>query len=218
MAAPVRPGREVAQAFRPAKARPTWRKASALRLRSPEGLRHFLLLLVLVLSPFVSTPLAIQRVDEYRLKAAVLYNLAKFVEWPDEAFADPTAPLVVCVLGVDPFGAALDDTLRGHSVGGHATVARRIADVTPGCHVLFVANSEAKRLPAILDRTRTSSVLIVGEASGFIDRGGMIGLATDDDRVRFEVNLAAADRAHLRISSRVMALASAVRRVEERVR
>jgi hypothetical protein len=218
MAAPVRPGREVAQAFKPAKARPTWRKASALRLRRPQGLRHFLLLLVLVLGPFVSTSLARQRVDEYRLKAAVLYNLAKFVEWPDDAFADPAAPLVVCVLGIDPFGAALDDTLRGHSVGGHATVARRIADVTSGCHVLFVANSEAKRLPAILERMRTSSVMIVGEASGFIDRGGMIGLATDDDRVRFEVNLAAADRAHLRISSRVMALASAVRRVEERVR
>jgi hypothetical protein len=218
MAAPVRPGGEVAQAFKPAKARPTWRKASALRLRRPQGLRHFLLLLVLVLGPFVSTSLALQRVDEYRLKAAVLYNLAKFVEWPDDAFADPAAPLVVCVLGIDPFGAALDDTLRGHSVGGHATVARRIADVTPGCHVLFVANSEAKRLPAILERMRTSSVLIVGETSGFIDRGGMIALATDDDRVRFEVNLAAADRARLRISSRVMALASSVRRVEERVR
>jgi hypothetical protein len=172
---------------------------------------------VLVLGAFVSTPLALQRVDEYKLKAAVLYNLAKFVEWPDDAFADPSAPLVVCVLGVDPFGTALDDTLRGHSVGGHATVAKRIADMTPGCHVLFVANSEAKRLPAILERTRTWSVLIVGEAAGFIDRGGMIALATDDDRVRFDVNLAAADRARIKISSRVMALASSVRR-EERVR
>jgi len=213
----VNPGYEVAQAFRPAQARPTWLRPSALRSRSPERLRHFLLLLVLVLGAFVSTPLALQRVDEYKLKAAVLYNLAKFVEWPDDAFADPSAPLVVCVLGVDPFGTALDDTLRGHSVGGHATVAKRIADMTPGCHVLFVANSEAKRLPAILERTRTWSVLIVGEAAGFIDRGGMIALATDDDRVRFDVNLAAADRARIKISSRVMALASSVRR-EERVR
>ena len=183
----------------------------------PPYVRAFLLVVALF-GPAVSPPLALQRVDEYRLKAAVLYNLAKFVEWPDEAFADPAAPLVVCVLGVDPFGAALDDTLRGHSVGGHATVAKRIAEVTPGCHVLFVANSEAKRLPAILERTRTSSVLIVGEAAGFIDRGGMIGLATDDDRVRFDVNLAAADRARIKISSRIMALASSVRRGEERVR
>lgn len=173
---------------------------------------------MLVLGAFVSTPLALQRVDEYRLKAAVLYNLAKFVAWPDDAFADSAAPLVVCVLGVDPFGAALDETLRGHSVGGHTTIAKRISDVTPGCHVLFVTNSEAKRLTAILERTRTWSVLIVGEATGFIDRGGMIGLATDDDRVRFDVNLAAADRARIKISARVMALASSVRRVEERVR
>jgi uncharacterized protein DUF4154 len=159
-----------------------------------------------------------QRVDEYRLKAAVLYNLAKFVEWPDDAFADPAAPLVVCVLGVDPFGAALDETLRGHSVGRHAAVAKRIGEVTPGCHVLFVANSEAKRLSVILERLRTTSVLVVGEATGFIDRGGMIGLSTDDDRVRFDVNLPAADRARIKISARIMALASAVRRSEERTR
>jgi YfiR/HmsC-like len=171
-------------------------------------------LLVVILATFVSAPRAMQRVDEYRLKAAVLYNLAKFVEWPDEAFADATAPLVVCVLGVDPFGAALDDTLRGHSVGGHAASAKRIAEVTPGCHVLFVANSEAKRLPAILERLRTSSVLVIGDAVGFVDRGGMIGLVTDDERVRFDVNLRAAERARIKISARLMALASSVRRSE----
>ncbi len=154
------------------------------------------------------------RVEEYRLKAAVLYNLAKFVDWPDEAFSDPGAPLVVCVLGGDPFGPALDDTLKGHMVGGHPAVVRRIADLAPGCHVLFV--SDVKQLPAVVDRVHDTSVLTVGETAGFVEQGGMIGLTTDNDRVRFDVNLAAAERAHLKISARVMALATSVRRGGER--
>jgi hypothetical protein len=157
-----------------------------------------------------------QRVEEYRLKAAVIYNLAKFVDWPDEAFSDPAAPLVVCVLGNDPFGAALDETLKGHMIGRHAAVARRIGDVSPGCHVLFVATSEAKRLPAIVERLHDASVLTVGEMAAFTDQGGMIGLTTESEHVRFEVNLPAAERAHLKISARVMALAASVRRTSER--
>jgi len=150
------------------------------------------------------------RVEEYRLKAAVLYNLAKFVDWPEDAFADASAPLVVCVLGADPFGQALDDTLKGHMVGGHPAVARRIAEMAAGCHVLFVG--DIRRLPAVIDRVHDSSVLTVGESAGFVDQGGMIGLTTENDRVRFDVNLTAAERAHLKISARVMALAASVRR------
>src|SRR5205823_14395270 len=115
-------------------------------------------------------------VDEYKVKAAIVYNLTKFVEWPPDAFADPAAPLVICVLGVDPFGVVLDDTLKGHVIGQHPAVARRVADVTMGCHVLFVANSEARRLPAILDRLGKTAVLTIGEVSGFVDQGGVVGL------------------------------------------
>ena len=153
-----------------------------------------------------------QRIDEYRLKAAVLYNLTKFVEWPDESFPAATSPFVICILGIDPFGTALDESLPSRPGGGRAVVARRIADVETGCHILFIADSEVRRLPSILDKLRGASVLTVGEVTGFVDRGGVIGLVTEDDRVRFEINADAAAKARLKISARLMTLASTARR------
>ena len=163
----------------------------------------------------VAVPLRAQHVEEYRLKAALLFNLAKFVDWPEEAFTDTSSPLVVCVLGKDPFGAGLDDELKGRTVKGHPSAAKRITEFGPGCHVLFIANSETKRLPSIVQRVRDTNVLTIGEAPGFIDRGGIIGLITEDERVRFEVNVSAAERAGVKISARVMALAVSVKRVTE---
>lgn len=171
------------------------------------------LLVFLTLAPAVRTqPIGTGRPDEYGVKAAILYNLAKFVDWPTDAFADPAASLVICVLGVDPFGGVLDETVRGHGVGRRAVVAKRIVDVTTGCHVLFIASSERRRLPAIMDRLHTRSVLTISEADGFTEQGGMIGLATEGERVRFDINVDAAERARLKVSARLMALASAVRR------
>jgi hypothetical protein len=175
-------------------------------------LRHSAVRLVrpLLVLTLMSGPLAAQAIDEYRLKAAVLYNFAKFVEWPADAFTRPDAPLVVCVLGSDPFGSALDDTLRGHAVGTHPAQVRRVGDVTPGCHVLFVSSSEMRRLPVVLDRLQSASVLTMAETKGFPEQGGMVRLLTEDDHIRFEINIGAAERAHLKISARVMALAAAV--------
>jgi YfiR/HmsC-like len=153
-----------------------------------------------------------QRIDEYRLKAAVLYNLTKFVEWPGESFPVATSPFVICILGIDPFGTALDESLPSRPVGGRAVVVRRIADVETGCHILFIADSEVRRLPSIMDKLRGASVLTVGEVTGFVDRGGVIGLVTEDDRVRFEINADAAAKARLKISARLMTLASTARR------
>ena len=163
-------------------------------------------------------PASAQRVDEYRLKAAVLYNLTKFVDWPADAFPSAKAPFVICVLGADPFGPVLEESLAGRLVGSRAIVAKRIAEIEAGCHVLFVSNSEIRRLPSIMDRLRDASVLTVGELSGFVDRGGVIGLVTEDDRVTFEINAAAAAHARLKISARLMALAASIRRTEGQVR
>lgn len=160
--------------------------------------------------------LTAQQVEEYRLKAALVYNLARFVDWPDGIFPTPNAPLIVCVLGRDPFGADLDEALKGRTIKGRLAIAKRVVDVTPGCQVLFVANSEARRLPAIIERVRDTNVLTIGETSDFIEQGGMIRLVVaEDERVRFEVNLSAAERAHVRISARVMALAASVKRSSE---
>jgi hypothetical protein len=173
------------------------------------------LVLALQAQALTNAPAADEHVDEYQVKAAVLYNIAKFVDWPADAFADAATPLVICILGVDPFGTILDDTLKGHMVGKRPVLAKRITDVTSGCHLLFVANSERRRLPSIFDRVRRTSMLTVGEAEGFADQGGMIGLATDGNRVRFDINVEAVDGARLKLSARLMALASAVRRPGE---
>lgn len=152
--------------------------------------------------------------DEYRVKAAILYNLAKFVDWPSDAFAAPAAPLSLCVLGVDPFGALLDEALKGRQVSGRSIVTRRVAEPDPSCHVLFIATSERKRLGLITERLGTSGVLTVSEESGFIDVGGIVELVTEGGRVRFHINAAAAERARLRVSARLLALAATPRHVE----
>ena len=176
------------------------------------------LVMALVLSNARGAVLAQQRIDEYRLKAAVLYNLAKFVEWPGESFQAATSPFVICVLGADPFGEALDQSLAGRVVGGRPVVARRINDVESGCHILFIADSEVRRLSTIMDKLRGASVLTVAEVNGFVDRGGVIGLVTEDDRVRFEINADAATKARLKISARLLALAAPGRRGGEPAR
>ena len=158
------------------------------------------------------------RANEYQVKAAILYNLAKFVEWPADAFANATQPLAICVVGLDPFGALLDDALRGHLVSGRAATVKRLDDVKADCHVLFVAASERRRLAAIIDQIGQASVLTVSDAEGFTDVGGIIGLSVDGERVRFDINTAGAERARLRLSARLMALASAVRRPREPAR
>lgn len=156
--------------------------------------------------------------NEYTVKAAILFNLLKFVEWPAGIFADGSEPLTLCILGADPFGPVLDESARGRLVSGRAVLIRRIADTGPGCHALFIAASERKRLPIITDRLKTASVLTVSEDEGFTDHGGMIELNTNGERVHFTINTSATDRARLKISARLLALATSLRRRGENER
>jgi hypothetical protein len=146
--------------------------------------------------------------DEYRVKAAIVYNLAKFVDWPPETFASASAPLNVCVLGLDPFGSVLDEALHGHLVGGRTMEVRRITDPDAACHVLFISRSEQKRIPLITDQLKTQSILTISEQEGFAALGGMIELFTEGDRVRFAINIVALEGAHLRASARLREIAS----------
>ncbi len=155
-----------------------------------------------------------QTVDEYQVKAAFLYNFAKFVEWPPQAFHDSGAPLTICVLGQNPFGRSLDQAVDGKVVDDRRLVVRQFADVrqVSGCHILFVSASERKVLRSILGDLKESGVLTVGETDGFTADGGVISLLLEGDRVRFEINLDAAGRQKLRISSKLLSLARIVKK------
>jgi len=148
---------------------------------------------------------------EYEVKAAFLFNFAKFVEWPVEAFESSESPLVIGVLGKDPFGSILDRTVSGKKVRGRKCDVMRCKDVRDAlfCHVLFVGESEQSRVAQVLQELQGTNVLMVGEMDKFIQSGGTIRFRMIENRVRFEINPAAAERNQLRMSSKLMKLAEA---------
>jgi uncharacterized protein DUF4154 len=149
--------------------------------------------------------------SEYEVKAAFLYNFARFVEWPIDAPGDDST-FVVTVLGRDPFGSALDDTLRGKKIDEKRVVVRRVlrSEDVGRSHIVFISDSESDRLPAILKTLEAAPVLTVGDMSQFAERGGVIRFKVDQDRIRLEINVAAAQRSRLRISSQLLKLARIV--------
>lgn len=148
---------------------------------------------------------------EYPVKAAFLYHFVEFVEWPP-ASPLPPATVTIGVLGKDPFGDVLDKAILDKVMAGRTLSIRRFASIEAlePCEILFIASSEMARLPEILARLGHAPVLTVGEADRFARRGGMIGLFLEDNRVRLEVNRAAAERAGLRVSSKLLAVARLV--------
>jgi hypothetical protein len=154
--------------------------------------------------------------SEYQLKAAFLFNFAKFIDWPDESFAGPQAQFTVCVLGQDPFGHALEDSLAGKSVGNHVVEVDRFpytANLSSPrrCQIAFVSSSERQHYREVISYFHGASVLLVGDADGFAASGGSVEFMIEDSRIRFAINPEAADRANLKISSKLLALAKIVR-------
>jgi hypothetical protein len=143
---------------------------------------------------------------EYQVKAVFLFNFTQFVEWPAEAFADSTAPLVIGVLGEDPFGAFLDQTVRGETAKGRPLVVERYRRVQEigNCQVLFISRSESERLGEILASLAGKPILTVGDIEGFAVRGGVIRLATLGGKIRLRINLDSAKAAKLTISSKLL--------------
>jgi hypothetical protein len=149
---------------------------------------------------------------EYEVKAAFLYNFAKFVEWPEGAFHGSDDALTFCVLGEDPFNGALDRAVSGKIIDGHplrVSRPRQISDLR-SCKILFLAASERKNLPQLLASLRGAPVLTVGDSEHFIQAGGMIGFLIDDNKVKFEINVRATGDARLSASSKLLALAKTV--------
>ncbi len=153
-----------------------------------------------------------QELTEYQVKAAFIYNFAKFVEWPGDAFTESAAPLRICVLGENPFGQELMRVANGKKIGGHDLLVSNLSEAhqARGCHVLFVSSSERGRIAQVLEATRGASVLTVGEPADFLRHGGIIRFVVDEGKVRFEVNLTASEKARVKISSKLLTLARAV--------
>ncbi len=162
---------------------------------------------------FVSSDSAQQsRPEEYQVKAVYLYNFGRFVEWPAAAGNDES--LTICILGHDPFGAVLDATLSGEAIGNLKLAAKRIPTLrdATSCRILFISSSEASRIREILARVEKSPVLTVSDMPGFTANGGMIQFVLKENKVRFEVNLAAAEKAGLSFSSQLLKVATDIRK------
>jgi len=154
---------------------------------------------------------AAQTVDQYQVKGAFVFNFAKFVEWPPQAFKTPIDPLVICVLGGDPIGSVLRELVSGKSIGGRPVVVRQLTggQTVGGCHILFVGSSENKRLRSFAGTS--AGILTVGETPGFAANGGLINFKLEGGKVRFEINAAAAEREQFHISAKLLSLAQIVK-------
>ena len=154
-----------------------------------------------------------QVIDEYQVKAAFLYNFAKFVEWPPDAFKTSRDPIRICVLGHNPFGGFLEEAIQGKSIEGRAFAFRQVsgAEDASACQILFVSSSDGRHFRSLAQSLKQSGILTVGEAQGFASEGGVINFKLDDGRVRFEINVDAAEHAQLHISSKLLGLAQIVK-------
>jgi hypothetical protein len=153
-----------------------------------------------------------QSATEYQVKAAFLFNFARFVEWPADAFPSVDSALQICVLGQDPFGRDFEQVIVDKTVNGHRIEIAHPEGVPQAraCQILFIGASEKVRLSSILQGLKGASVLIVGDTPGFAALGGAINFVIDEGRVRFEINLKAAELAHLKISARLLTVAKVV--------
>jgi hypothetical protein len=151
-----------------------------------------------------------ERPGEYQVKAAFILNFARFVEWPPEAFSDAQAPLIVGLIGDDPFDGSLAGTLNGKTVGGRTLTYKKIRNQSDlkSCHILFISPTEKRRIKQTLAALRGNGVLTISEVEEFTRLGGIVNFfITPDNKVAFEINVDAAGQAQLKISSRVLKLA-----------
>ncbi len=166
--------------------------------------RHHVLSVVLALC-LAGAPEAARAATEYELKAIYLLNFAKSFDWPETAFPKATTPLVVGVLGNDPFGNTLTRVCRGETAGGHALQVRTAK--TPAelydCHIVFVSKSEASRTNSIVSNFSGRPILLIGDFSPFASKGGHLNFILKSGSVRYEFNAHAAQRNGLRIPSRI---------------
>ena len=152
------------------------------------------------------------KIREYRVKAAFMYNFAKFVEWPDGTFANTHNSINLCVFGDDVFSGVLERVSVGKTAQGRKLVIKQlnVAEEIESCQILFIGAMRHNRVVEILNSLEGSSVLTVGEMDKFMEAGGIINLIIEEGRYGFEINLKAANNAGLKVSSKLLKLAKAV--------
>jgi len=184
------------------------------------GRRHisvsiFALLCIAVLVAGASqTARAQSAADEYQVKAAFLFHFAQFVDWPGDVLNARDPSLKLCILDDEPRRQELQSTIEGKTIGSrlfHVRLIGQPQDIQ-GCNILFLSRDETRRQTAILKSLHGIPVLTVGETSNFLSDGGMIRFHIEEDKIRFDINLEAAESSHLKISSRLLLLATSVTR------
>jgi YfiR/HmsC-like len=179
------------------------------------GKRFLVTVLALCLLPCAGTPAEAQseRLSENQIKAGFLFNFTKFVDWPPDAFHDPSVPIELGVVGDTPITDLVLEAAASKIVNGRAVTVKKVKEGQDlrGLHILFVSSAEEKHVTQILERIKGSSVLTVGEADGFAQSGGVINFFVEGNKVRLEINLEAAARSRLKISAKVIAVARLVR-------
>jgi hypothetical protein len=150
--------------------------------------------------------LAQEQPSEYQIKAAFLFNFAKFVEWPSQAFPQTNSPIVIGVLGKNVFGNELEKTIRDKRVNNRPFKFKNFASAVEAtnCHILFISSSEKDNLAKIVGSLHNANVLTVSDTEGFIKAGGMINFTIEDTKIRFEISDEAAKKAGLQVSSKLL--------------
>jgi len=172
-------------------------------------MRALLLIFALWMAGHAANHAAEARATEYELKAAFIFNFSQFVDWPTNAFESDTEPMIIGVVGSDPFGPILDQIVQDEKVRGRPLVVQRFArpNEIKRCHILFVSKSLAAQWPEILRSVSDQPILTVSDMDRFSNRGGMIHLVTEKNLVRMRVNPEIARRSGLTISSKLLRLA-----------
>jgi hypothetical protein len=182
------------------------------RVRQIRAVAAIVLLLASVSLPAAESATADQ------IKAAYLFNFAKFVEWPAEALPQSDSIVTFCALGLSPVVDELDSVLRGKTITGHKIALRRLQspDEIAGCHVVFLTVGAGKQQPKLLKAASGHPILLVGDSPGFAQSGGAMNFVMESGKVLFEVNLRAVDGAGLKMSAKLLSLARIVASTKER--
>ena len=149
------------------------------------------------------------KAEEYQVKAVFLYNFTQFIEWPEAAFKNPDEPFVIGIMGDDPFGNYIDQTVEGESIGTHPIKIKRCNDLRGAlsCHILYINSVEKEWMRTILSTVSEKNILTVSDDPSFNNLGGIIRFYTEDNKIRLQINLPRSKEAQLLISSKLLSVA-----------